>query len=162
MPDSDHDRHAAGFAVAAGDVAGAASAYEALLADCLRVLGADDPRTLTTRGNLASWRGRAGDVAGAVATFEALLADRLRVLGPDHPDTLATRNSLATWQGRAGDAAKGGRAIRAGHRPSVWITLLSNGLLSGKSPDVKTICGDPGRLVGGVSRRSSAGRVGWL
>jgi hypothetical protein len=36
---------------------------EALLADQLRVLGADHPDTLTTRNKLASWRGPAGDAA---------------------------------------------------------------------------------------------------
>lgn len=47
----------------------------------------DHPDTLTTRNNLAFWRGEAGDPAGAAAASEALLADRVRVLGPDYPDT---------------------------------------------------------------------------
>ena len=53
----------------AGDAAGAAAAFEELLADFLRVLGPDHPYTLATRGNLAYWRGQAGDVAGAVAAY---------------------------------------------------------------------------------------------
>jgi len=36
-----------------------------LLTDLLRVLGPDHPDTLTTRSNLAYWRGQAGDPAGA-------------------------------------------------------------------------------------------------
>jgi Tetratricopeptide repeat len=83
-------------------VAGAAAAYEELLADRLRVLGPDHPDTLTTRNNLAGLRGVAGDAAGAAAAYEELLADRLRVLGPDHPDTLTTRDSLAYLRERAG------------------------------------------------------------
>ncbi|WP_156757022.1 tetratricopeptide repeat protein [Actinokineospora pegani] len=67
--------------------------------------GPDHPNTLTTRHNLAYWRGEAGDPAGAVAAYEGLLTDRLRVVGPDHPGTLATRNNLADWRGEAGDSA---------------------------------------------------------
>ena len=66
------------------------------------MLGPDHPDTLTTRDNLAGWRGEAGDAAGAAAAFEEVLADRLRVLGPDHPDTLTTRHNLAQWRERAG------------------------------------------------------------
>jgi hypothetical protein len=51
------------------------------------VFGSDDPGTLATRINLASWRAEAGDLAEAVADFAQLLSDRLRVLGPDHPAT---------------------------------------------------------------------------
>jgi hypothetical protein len=54
----------------------------------MRVLGPDHPDTLTTRNNLAYWRGEAGDASGAAAATEQLLADSLRVLGPDHPHTL--------------------------------------------------------------------------
>ncbi|WP_460429080.1 tetratricopeptide repeat protein [Amycolatopsis oliviviridis] len=88
-----------------GDPAGAATAYEELLADRLRVLGPDHPDTLAARSNHATWRGEAGDPAGAATAHEELLADRLRVLGPDHPDTLTTRSNLAHWRGEAGDPA---------------------------------------------------------
>ncbi|MFI9008856.1 tetratricopeptide repeat protein, partial [Actinosynnema sp. NPDC053489] len=57
----------------------------------MRILGPDHPDTLTTRGNLAFWRGRAGDPAGAAQATAELLTDHLRILGPDHPDTLTTR-----------------------------------------------------------------------
>ncbi|MFI9384141.1 tetratricopeptide repeat protein, partial [Kutzneria sp. NPDC052558] len=77
-----------------GDVAGAIAELERLLEDRQRVLGADHPDTLVTRGNLASWRAEAGDVAGAIAELERLLEDRQRVLGADHPSTLLTRNNL--------------------------------------------------------------------
>ena len=67
------------------EAAGAAAALEELLTDRLRVLGPDHPETLTTRNNLAHWRGDAGDAAGATAALEDLLTDRLRVLGPATP-----------------------------------------------------------------------------
>ncbi|QUX26976.1 tetratricopeptide repeat protein [Nocardiopsis akebiae] len=67
-------------------------------------LGADHLDTLTTRGNLAHWRGKTGDAIGAATAYEHLLTDHLRILGPDHPHTLTTRNNLATWRGEAGDA----------------------------------------------------------
>jgi Tetratricopeptide repeat len=65
------------------------------------ILGADHPGTLSSRHNLARWRGAAGDAAGAATAFRDLLTDYLRVLGPDHPDTLTTRNNLAYWQRQA-------------------------------------------------------------
>ncbi|MEV7146711.1 tetratricopeptide repeat protein, partial [Streptomyces sp. NPDC093084] len=68
-------------------------------------LGPDHHVTLTTRSNLARWRGHAGDPAGAATAFSELLNDYLRVLGPDHPDTLTTRSDLARWRGHAGDPA---------------------------------------------------------
>jgi hypothetical protein len=46
----------------AGDAAGAATAFEQLLADMVRVLSPDHPDILTTRNNLARWRRKAGDV----------------------------------------------------------------------------------------------------
>ena len=61
---------------------------------------------LTTRSNLASWRGEGGDVAGAVAEFERLLADRTRVLCADHPDNLGTRGNRASWHGEGGNVDK--------------------------------------------------------
>jgi hypothetical protein len=91
---------------------GAAAALELLLADQLRVLGPDHPDTLTTRNNLANWRGEAGDAVGAAADFELLLADHLRVLGPDHPDTLTTRSNRAHW--RAGASVSPMESIRSG------------------------------------------------
>ncbi|WP_063793251.1 toll/interleukin-1 receptor domain-containing protein [Frankia sp. R43] len=87
----------------AGDHAGAATAFEQLLADQSRVLGPDHPHTLITRHNLACSQGHLGDPAGAATAFEQLLVDRLRVLGPDHPHVLGTQYYLAFWRGEAGD-----------------------------------------------------------
>ena len=66
------------------------------------MLGPDRPNTLTTRKNLAYWRGEAGRVEEAITQFEQLLTDRTRILGPDHPATLTTRNNIAYWLGQAG------------------------------------------------------------
>ncbi|WP_277751135.1 tetratricopeptide repeat protein [Streptomyces hoynatensis] len=89
----------------AGQVTAALTHFHHMAQATHHHLGPDHPDTLTTRHNLAYWRGRAGDVAGAAAAFGELLADRVRVLGPDHPDTLTTRDNLAWWQGEAGDVA---------------------------------------------------------
>lgn len=43
-----------------GDAAGAAVAFDELLPDMVRVLGADHQRTLAVGDNLARWRDRAG------------------------------------------------------------------------------------------------------
>jgi hypothetical protein len=81
------------------------SLLAALLPDALRVLGPEDPDTLTTRERLVYWRRKAEGVTGAEAGYEELLSDRLRVLGSEHPETLTTRAILAYWTGEAGDAA---------------------------------------------------------
>ncbi|MER5474562.1 tetratricopeptide repeat protein [Streptomyces sp. NPDC002685] len=60
---------------------------------------------MSTRYELAYWRGESGDATGAVAGFEELLPDLARILGPDHPHTLTTRHALAAWRGRGGDTA---------------------------------------------------------
>jgi hypothetical protein len=96
------------------------------------VLGPEHPDTLTTRHNLALWRGRAGDPSWAVAELERLLTVQERVLGPDHPRTYATRTSLAQWQANNGDprrAADELERLRAESRrvsdPDHPITLVA-------------------------------------
>jgi tetratricopeptide (TPR) repeat protein len=78
-----------------------------LLADFERVLGEDDPGTVTIRSNLANAYQDAGRAGEAIPLFERTLADHERVLGQDHPDTLGSRNNLAdAYQdaGRLGEA----------------------------------------------------------
>ena len=89
----------------AGLVADAIAYFEALQDECLRVLGPDHPDTLSTRYEIAYWRGESGDFSGAAAALEQLLADRVRLLGPEHPDTLGTGHGVAYWRGHAGDPA---------------------------------------------------------
>ena len=67
--------------------------------------GAEHPRTLTARHNVAHWTGMAGDAATARDLFAALLPVRDRVSGAEDPDTLDARFALARWTGEAGDPA---------------------------------------------------------
>lgn len=84
-----------------GLAAAAADYFEAMRRTATDRLGADHADTLTTRHELARWRGEAGDPAGAAHAYTELLDDRLRVLGPDHPETLRTREDLARWRNLA-------------------------------------------------------------
>jgi hypothetical protein len=86
-----------------GLVHAATSYWTQMASQALDALGTDHLDTLTTRANLAYWRGEAGDPTGAVTAFEQLLTDRLRVLGPDHPHTLSTRHNLAYWRSKTND-----------------------------------------------------------
>ncbi|GAA3329297.1 tetratricopeptide repeat protein [Paeniglutamicibacter sulfureus] len=88
-----------------GDISAALTQSGNLLRDRLRVLGPDDPATLTARHHLAFWTGQLGDASEALVQFSNLLLDQVRVLGADHPATLKTRSNVATWTGRTGDIA---------------------------------------------------------
>jgi tetratricopeptide (TPR) repeat protein len=68
--------------------------------------GADHPRTLTARNNLAGAYGAAGKTEDAIALHERTLAERERLFGADHPDTLASRNNLAVAYLTAGRPAE--------------------------------------------------------
>jgi DNA-binding transcriptional MerR regulator len=86
-----------------GDLDAAEAAYQAVLADQIRVLGPDHPHVLATRHNLAGLLSQRGDIKAAEAAYQAVLADQIRVLGPDHPDVLATRHNLAGLLSQRGD-----------------------------------------------------------
>ncbi|WP_063765590.1 tetratricopeptide repeat protein [Herbidospora cretacea] len=79
-----------------------------IVAERVRVLGGDDPDTLTSRNNLAYAYKSVGDLGRAIPLYEQNLADRERVLGGDHPSTLTSRNNLAGAYESVGDL---GRAI---------------------------------------------------
>ena len=68
---------------------------EQLLADHVRILGADHPDTLSCRNNLAVAYFAAGRIDEAITLYEQNLAVRERVLGPEHPSTLTSRHGLA-------------------------------------------------------------------
>jgi hypothetical protein len=57
-----------------------------LLSATEQALGAEDPDTLSARGNRAYWTGYAGDAAWARDQFAVLLPIRERVLGAEHPE----------------------------------------------------------------------------
>ena len=65
-----------------------------LVSDAERDLGETDPRTLTSRNNLASAYRSAGRLEEAIPLFERALADAERVLGETHPSTSTLRNNL--------------------------------------------------------------------
>ena len=115
-----------------------------LIADAFReddAYGAEHPRTLAARGELAHWTGMAGDAAGACDEFTALLPLFERVLGAEHPSTLTVHGSLASSIGEAGDAA-GARDQYAALLP------IYERVLGAEHPDTLTIRVD---LVGWTS-----------
>ena len=79
--------------------------YRDVLAARLRVLGPDNPSTLTTRYCIAMEMAARGDHAAAEAEYRDVLAAELRVLGPDNPSTLTTRYCIALEMAARGDHA---------------------------------------------------------
>lgn len=69
-----------------------------------RVIGQEQPETLTARANLAQRIGEAGDAVRARDLYAALLPAMKRDLSPDNPETWAARAELAHWTGEAGHA----------------------------------------------------------
>jgi transcriptional regulator with XRE-family HTH domain/tetratricopeptide (TPR) repeat protein len=78
----------------------------ALVGDSARVLGPDDPGTLTARNNLAWAYETVGDLEEAIRRYEQIVADRTRMLGPDHLDTLTSRHNLFSAYLSAGRLAE--------------------------------------------------------
>ncbi|TDB90500.1 tetratricopeptide repeat protein [Actinomadura sp. KC216] len=91
-----------------GAVERAITYYQRALTSRERMLGEDDPATLTSRNNLAVAYETAGDFGRAIPLYERTLADQVRVLGENHPSTLISRNNLAGVYEALGDL---GRAI---------------------------------------------------
>ncbi|MFG2437969.1 tetratricopeptide repeat protein [Streptomyces sp. NPDC048508] len=112
QPDAHEVLFAAGQSLGnSGQIAAAHDFFTQLHHLTTQHLGPDHPDTLTTRNNLAAWRGAVGDATGAATALGELLHDQLRILGPDHPETLTTRNNLAHWRGQAGDATGAATAL---------------------------------------------------
>ena len=80
----------------AGRPADAIAAYELLLADAERQLGAGHPATLSARASLGAAYADNGQAKEAIAQYGRALADQERTAGRDHPDTIAARASLAS------------------------------------------------------------------
>ncbi|MEE4493836.1 FxSxx-COOH system tetratricopeptide repeat protein [Streptomyces sp. BE230] len=83
------------FLLDQGYVSQAARYSERALAARERVLGSENPDTLSARNQLGNIYRAAGDLGRAIPLYERTVSDRERVLGADHPDTLSTRNYLA-------------------------------------------------------------------
>ena len=92
--------------------------FEQTLAVRQRMLGPDDPESLTSQNNLASAYQDAGRDAEAIRLYELNLEARERTLGPDHPDTLNSRGNLAAAYQNSGQMSKAeplaGLRLRAG------------------------------------------------
>ena len=90
----------------AGDTAGAATGFEALLQRIW--CGCWVPMTATPSRPADIWptgEGRPGTRPARLPGSRRCSRDLVRVLGADHRDTLITRGHLAYWRGEAGDAA---------------------------------------------------------
>jgi tetratricopeptide (TPR) repeat protein len=116
-----------------------------------RVLGADDPRTLSSLAELGNVLVRAGRFDAGIRLFGQTLERQRRSLGDDHEATLTTMNDLAFWLGVVGrwrEAEKLHRDVlerlrrRYGdvHRRTVWsvsdlgVVLMSQGRYSEAEP----------------------------
>jgi hypothetical protein len=84
------------------DTAQSIAIGERLLADYERVMGPEDPDTLSWRNNLAIDYRDVGRTADAITLHEQNLTIREQILGPDHPDTMASRHNLANAYEAAG------------------------------------------------------------
>ena len=129
-----------------GNTNEAITELEALLTDQVRVLGPDNPDTLTTRNNLATWLGEAGRVHEAIAAFEVLLTDQVRVLGADNPSTLTTRHNLATWLGEAGRVDEAIAAFEVLLADRVRVLGADNPSTLTTRHNLATWLGDAGRV----------------
>ena len=72
--------------------------FEEVLAERVRVLGADHPQTLTSRNNLAGAYHAVGRVDDARALLENTLKVCEEVLSPGHPLTTRVRENLETLE----------------------------------------------------------------
>lgn len=95
----------AAFLRAFGNDTAALQLQQQIVAACDIDPGADHPRTLAARTNLATLTGEIGDRAAARAQFADLVPALTRVLGAGHPRTLAAQASLAYWTGEDGKPA---------------------------------------------------------
>ena len=59
--------------------------FEEVLAERVRVLGADHPDTIASRNNLAGAYESAWCLGKAISQYKKVLAHQLRVLGASHP-----------------------------------------------------------------------------
>ena len=79
--------------------------FQAVLEAETRILGADNPSTLSTRHQLAHAIAERGDYAAAEAEHRAVLEAETRILGADNLSTLSTRHCLAHDIAARGDHA---------------------------------------------------------
>jgi Domain of unknown function (DUF4062)/Tetratricopeptide repeat len=104
-PGSDGMDKVAAFLRAFGNDSAALQLQRQIVAACDTDRGADHPRTLAARANLATLTGETGDRAAARDQFADLVPALTRVFGAEHPRTLAARASLAYWTGENAEPA---------------------------------------------------------
>jgi hypothetical protein len=89
LPDaSDGVARIANYLGRSGSYAAARDLQQRVVEARVRVLGLEDPFTLTARHELARWTGAVGEPAAARDLFAVLLPVYERVLGSEHPVTL--------------------------------------------------------------------------
>jgi hypothetical protein len=99
-------RHCLAHEIAArGDHGAAEAEYRSVLDSRARLLGPDNPVTLTTRYQLAGEIAARGDHGAAEAEYRSVLDAQTQLLGPDNPVTLTTRHQLAHEIAARGDHA---------------------------------------------------------
>jgi tetratricopeptide (TPR) repeat protein len=86
-----------------GDFRRAELAYRQAMAASRRLLGPEDPDTLTLMNNLAEALRELGDAAGAAQLHRQVLDASRRLLGPEDLDTLGSMNNLANTLADLGD-----------------------------------------------------------
>ncbi|WP_405818915.1 FxSxx-COOH system tetratricopeptide repeat protein [Streptomyces sp. NBC_01390] len=86
--------------------ASAATYWQILTTDSERLLGSEDPATLTAHANLAVAYQQAGRTAEAIEIKERMVTDCERLLGSDHPHTLTAHSNLAASYQQAGRTAE--------------------------------------------------------
>ncbi|GAA4951943.1 hypothetical protein HD597_005350 [Nonomuraea thailandensis] len=69
------------------------------------MLGAEHPKTLTARHNLAVWTGQARDAVAALLPLTVLLPIVERVRGIEHPDTRPPGPTSPAGRGRRREGA---------------------------------------------------------
>ncbi|MEU1745336.1 tetratricopeptide repeat protein [Micromonospora arida] len=91
----------------AGVHTSAVTYWQRLAAQADRMLGKENPNTLTARANLAASYWQAGRTGEAIAIEEQLVADSERLLGKENPNSLTARANLAAsyWQAGRTDEA---------------------------------------------------------
>ncbi len=108
-----------------------------------RILGPEDPGTLTASANLAFSLRSAGHITDAILLGERVHNASHRILGPEHPDTLFARTDLAVSYraaGRAKEAMKLQEQVLADREqilgPEHPDTLSARANLAGSYRDV--------------------------
>jgi eukaryotic-like serine/threonine-protein kinase len=117
----------------------AVSLQASALATRRRVLGDDDPATLDSLGNLATFLDSQGKPAEAETLYREALERRQRVYGEGHPETMAVMGNLGTLlraQGKFDEAEpllrarlEGARRVDGPEHRSTLIALNTYGFL---------------------------------